>query len=257
MSILIIIIIFVFQYIIASTMEDNYQNLIPAAVALTELIGGSINRSKANKMPYPEIDPLQTQYLSDLDRKRTLMESGNYFLPQQQEIKQQGRGAMNTIAKLTHGDIGATVNALQGVQRSTGRNFNELYGQMGMEALKMQMEKGGIIEAMAERRRQVLGYNKAQATTSSAQHQQDAMRILEVLLAKYAGSINSDKKPNNQLTQSNQPVQSWSDSSVSSNNNTVMGGQTDNSYPTVSSENAPTTGKQVDLNYENDPLKLF
>ena len=83
---------------------------MPLGISLAEMISGGIKQNKAQKMAYPEVDPLQVQFLKDIERKRTMMETGNYFLPQQEQIRQQGRQAQNTIAKLTHGDIGATIN---------------------------------------------------------------------------------------------------------------------------------------------------
>ena len=196
--------------------------IVPAAISVASMIYGGIKSAKAKKMQVDQVDPRQVQFLADLERKRKMLESGQYYQPEQDAIKQQGKQAMNTITSLTGGNIGATINAINAVNRSTGRNLNQLYGNMSLESMRLQNLTGSIIESMAQRKQRVQEYAQDQAMGEAKQLTQQGMRGLEGVGAKIAGGIESKNFLGNQFDLNNSNNTSYLNN-IDSTLNTQMG----------------------------------
>lgn len=72
-----------------------------------------------------------------LERYQKALQTGMAYQPQSQAIAQAGATAMENIKSMMGGNVGATISAFSRVNRGTGRNLNELYGQMSNEGLRM------------------------------------------------------------------------------------------------------------------------
>ena len=176
--------------------------IIPAAISVAGMIAGGIRSHRAKKMAVDQVDPRQTLFLSELERKRKLLESGLYYQPEQDAINQQGKQALNTITSLTGGNIGATLNAINVVNRSTGRNRNQLYGNMSIESMRLQSLASNIIGSMTQRKERIQEYQQDQEMAEGKQLTQQGMRGLEGVAAKIAGKIDTKKMWNTELTKS-------------------------------------------------------
>jgi len=143
-----------------------------AGYALGTTIGGAaeglIGQQKAKSLPLGVSDPLQVQLLQDIRQRRMALDSGSMYLPQQQNIMQQGVLAMRRGAGVTGGDIGATVSALSMINRGTGRSLNELYGSMANESTQLLGQELGLGNMMASRAFQVQAWRKQQAMAQAA-----------------------------------------------------------------------------------------
>ena len=155
-----------------------------AGYALGSSLGGIIDGGnkwrKANQMQIAPTDPRQTQLLNEIIRKRRALEAGTMYQPQQDAISQQGAYAMNRVARASGGDINATIQALNMINRGTGRNMNELYGQMMGQSMNMMGIQNQLAQMIGAREYQTQAYNKAQAMGDSA-------RILQNSMANLAG----------------------------------------------------------------------
>ena len=158
--------------------------LMSGGGALGGMIGGSMAEKKASKMDLPLTDPMQVEYMNTLLRKQKALETGTAYAPEQDLIKQIGGKAQENILKLSGGNVGAAVGNTMAVNRSTGKNMNELFGQMSLEALKMDELIGNVTDKIAARKLGVQAYKQQQAMTAATQEKQDAMKNLMALVAQ-------------------------------------------------------------------------
>jgi len=160
----------------------------PAGFAMGSAIGGgiegAIQKKKAEGMEIPSVTPLQTQLYEEIRSRRKAMEAGTMYQPQQQAIQQTGQGAMRSAVQATGGDIGATISALQKIQRGTGRSLNELYGQMMQSSNQLLGARTQMATDFANREYQVAAYNKLQMLADATQKQKDAKMIMAGMIAQ-------------------------------------------------------------------------
>lgn len=147
-------------------------------------IEGMIQQKKAESMELPAASMLQTQLLEDVRNRRKAMEAGTMYQPQQQNIKQMGTQAMREAVKVAGGNAGATISALQKIQRGTGRSLGELYGQMMGAANQTLALENQMVTDMANRDYQVAAYNKMQQMGDAIQKQKDAQQIMAAVLVQ-------------------------------------------------------------------------
>lgn len=160
-------------------------------LGLAEFIIGQHQMNKANKMPYLEVDPLQEASLQELQRKQRNLESGYYFSPEVDAIKQSGTTAMSNVAKMTGGDVGATIAAIQQIYGTQGKALSNVAQQQAQESLRMDSLISEIVGEMANRRQQVSGWKKTQEITMGATNIQSG---LGNMMAAFAAKESPDVK---------------------------------------------------------------
>jgi hypothetical protein len=145
-------------------------------------IGGAIEGQskwkKAQGMNIDSVDPRMQLLLNEIQQKRRSLEAGTMYRTQQDAIRSMGAGAMRRATSATGGDIGSLVQALNLINRGTGRNLNELYGTMAQQSLNMIPLEGQYGIDAANRKYQVQAYDKQQAMGHSARVTQNAMSSL-------------------------------------------------------------------------------
>jgi len=156
---------------------------IPAGQALGETIEGGIKSNQAKKMQPPLNDPEERASLDKLKNQQDLLESGAYFSAPKADIMQRGQEAINAVSRVTGGDIGATITGINRVNRGTGRNLNELYGQMSIEGLKLQQVIGALQSSMAKRRLGIQMYQEREKALQGQEEQKKGGENLNALLA--------------------------------------------------------------------------
>ena len=152
---------------IGTEIAPGIGTLIGAGIGM--IAGGfedSAKKKREAANPLPLTDPYQIQMLNDLKRKQKSLETGVAYQPQQDLIKQAGNKAMDNIVKISGGNVGTAVASLNAAQRATGKNMNELFGEMSAESFKM--------EELLE----IQTYQKSQAETTAANKQQNTMQGL-------------------------------------------------------------------------------
>lgn len=155
--------------------------------ALGSGIGGVVEGQalwgKAQNKQIPETDPRMALLFNEIRQKKAGLESGQFYQPQQDMIRQAGAQALGTAAGITGGDIGATVSALGAINRGTGRNLNELYGGMMNQSLNMGQQEQAIAQYLAGMRYQSRAYEQQQAMAHAAQTLQNGMQNLNAAVA--------------------------------------------------------------------------
>lgn len=146
-------------------------------------IEGIIKRRQADSKTIDPSSAMQTSILNDITRRRRAMEAGTFFMPQQQQLMSMGAGAMNKAASVTGGNIGATISALRGINRGTGRNLNELYGQMLGAAGQMGQQEMAQVNQLYNQQFSIQSYDKQQALHDAMRTQQDAGANLNAYMA--------------------------------------------------------------------------
>ena len=148
------------------------------------LAEGYSKSQKAKNIKIPLEDPTQINYLNSLLLKQRSLENGTAYQPQQEAIRMTGQEAIDAATRQAGGDYGAMISALKNINRSTGRNLNELFGTMGLEALKMSSLIGEQTNLNAQRRLDIPMMEKSKLEGDAAQVQKDAMANLQGLLAR-------------------------------------------------------------------------
>lgn len=142
------------------------------------MIEGGIKANKAKNINLPLTDPLQVSILNNLLAQKRRLETGAAYQAQQDEIRQLGREAMNNVMKLGGGNIGASMSGLAQVNRGTLRGLNNLYSNMGLEAMKL----SGLIQqqgdTIAQRRLDIPLQEQRRLLGDSAQIQKEALATL-------------------------------------------------------------------------------
>jgi len=151
-------------------------------------IEGLIQENKANDMPLIGSTPMQITLLDEMRSKRKALEAGVMYQPQQENIRQTGTQAQRNAVKVAGGDTGATISALNKINRGTGRSLNELYGQMMNQSNQMQALEGQQVNLMSKADMEVANYKKFQMTADAMKKQKDAMGIIAGIVGqKFAG----------------------------------------------------------------------
>jgi uncharacterized protein YcfJ len=158
------------------------------------LVEGGMMWNKANNKQISETDPRTRLLYDEIVRKRKGLESGQLYQPQQDAIRQAGAQTMQTAAGVTGGDIGATVSALRGINRSTGRNLNELYGQMMGQSTNLLGQQTAADQMLYNWNYQKQAYEKQQAMAHAAQTLQDSMANTNAVIASRGDELGADFK---------------------------------------------------------------
>lgn len=187
------------------------------------LIEGGIKGNKAKNINIPLNDPTQINYLNSLLLKQKALESGTAYQSQQDAIRLAGKEAMDIAGRQAGGDYGAMVSALKNINRSTGRNLNELFGTMGLEALKMSSLIGEQTNLNAQRRLDIPMMEKSKLEGDAAQVQKDAMANLQGLLARNPFGRYSTPEDVAKPWESNYKSEYYSNPNANAMDNTSMG----------------------------------
>ncbi|MDD4756098.1 MAG: hypothetical protein PHG29_08460 [Prolixibacteraceae bacterium] len=158
------------------------------------LAEGAMMWNKANNKQISETDPRTRLLYDEIVRKRKGLESGQLYQPQQDAIRQAGAQTMQTAAGVTGGDIGATVSALRGINRSTGRNLNELYGQMMGQSTNLLGQQTAVDQMLYNWNYQKQAYEKQQAMAHAAQTLKDSMANTNAVIASRGKELGTDFK---------------------------------------------------------------
>lgn len=153
---------------------DLVKQLVNPVTSIVQGIMGASAAAKAKKAFVPLESFRQQSFLNELEGKRKALQTGSLYKAQQDAITQQGALSSQNVLKSTSGDIGATIGALNRINRSTGRNLNELYGNMSMEALQLDSLIGNTVQQMANREYQINMGNKMQKLAQAEQMKKDA-----------------------------------------------------------------------------------
>lgn len=168
----------------------------PLGYALGSGVGGALEGgmlwNKANKTQISETDPRTRLLYDEIVRKRKGLESGQLYQPQQDAIRQAGAQTMQTAAGVTGGDIGATVSALRGINRSTGRNLNELYGQMMGQSTNLLGQQTAVDQMLYNWNYQKQAYEKQQAMAHAAQTLKDSMANTNAVIASRGDELSNN-----------------------------------------------------------------
>ena len=146
------------------------------------MIGGNKAWKDAQSMKIDEVDPRQKLLLQEIQQRRRALDAGKMYQPQQQAITQMGMGAMDRATRATGGDVGAAIQALSMLNRGTGRNLNELFGQMQHESTQLLGQQAGVTDSMANRSYQVQAYQKAQAMGDAARQLQNSQANMSSIM---------------------------------------------------------------------------
>jgi hypothetical protein len=189
------------------------------------IIEGEIGKAKADNMKIPTTDPMQLQQLADLEKtkaelkaKQRMLELGTMYQPQQQEIRRAGNEAINKAITMTGGNIGATLAAINVVNRSTGRNLGGLYSdmssqanQMSLEGLRVQQLMGQSRDSIAARKLRLGIIDKQQAMeesyTNAKEGQQNMMAAIAAMAGKGNVDTNNTTPVNTSIANLNSPLQ--------------------------------------------------
>ena len=164
---------------IGTEIAPGIGTLIGAGIGM--IAGGfedSAKKKREAANPLPLTDPYQIQMLNDLKRKQKSLETGAAYQPQQDLIKQAGNKAMDNIVKISGGNVGTAVASLNAAQRATGKNMNELFGEMSAESFKMEELMNDLTTKISNRQLEIQKYQKSQAETTAANKQQNTMQGL-------------------------------------------------------------------------------
>jgi hypothetical protein len=206
------------------------------------MIEGGIKANKANKMNIDEVSPMQTSIMADIRQRRAAMEAGTYFMPQQQQLMQMGAGGMRRAVGATGGSPAATISALNMINRGTGRNLNELYGQMQQGALNLLNPEMQMANQLYGQRFSLQSYAKQQALHDAMRIQRDSMANLggfmadpnrAAMIGKLFNGI-MGKGGTNDTTQVTYPS---NDNVSNSNNKNLYSGNNDWLYGTPQTQN--------------------
>lgn len=171
------------------------------------MISSSIAKKKALRNSPSPVDYNQQLMLNNLRDKQRSLESGAAYLPQQEAIKEAGRSTANAATRLSGGNVGATIGALNRINRSTGRNLNELYGNMSMEGLQMTNIMNQLVQQMANRSLNVQVGNQAQQLADAVKQKQGYQQGLVSSLANSnLGEMNPQSRTSQPKSQYVPPV---------------------------------------------------
>ena len=159
--------------------------------SLGGLAEGAVQWGQANKKQISATDPRTRLLYDEIVRKRKGLETGTMYQPQQDVITQAGARAMQAATGITGGDIGATVSALGAINRGTGRNLNELYGNMMNQSNQMLGQQMGVNQMLYNWNYQRQAYDKQQAMAHAAQTLRDSMANLNSVIASKGGLLDN------------------------------------------------------------------
>ena len=174
---------------IGTEIDPGLGTLIGAGVGA---IGGELESLAKKKRdaqnPLALTDPTQIGLYNELKRKQRSLETGAAYQPQQDLIKQAGTETMDNIVKVSGGNVGTAVASLNSAQRATGRNMNELFGEMSAESFRMEDLMNDLTTKIANRRLEIEGYEKGQANLTAATKQHDLTQGLMGFAASDKGN---------------------------------------------------------------------
>ena len=150
-------------------------------------IGAGIDTKKAQDKQIPMSDPNQTSLLNEIIAKRKRLEAGSMYQPQQDTIMQAGAYGMNRAVRATGGDVGSTIKALSLINRGTGRNLNELYGNMMNQSVNMLQLQQAQTQAIENRSLGLQMYDKTQAMGDATKRLSDSKANINSALASKTG----------------------------------------------------------------------
>jgi hypothetical protein len=168
---------------------------IPAALAIplissgANLLSSAIKKGQANRLLPPETDPQLSALLEDIRREKQSVQSGYdpITMLNKQFISQRGAEALKAATRVSGGDSVGAIEAINKINRSTGRNISEMaLGQAGRAGLYSD-RMSELIRNMSERKLQLQLLQYRSALGQSNLREQAGTSGLNVLAAKIAG----------------------------------------------------------------------
>lgn len=229
-----------------------------AGYAIGSGIGGTIEGmldwNRGNNMNTPNIDPRQRMFLSELQRRRRLLDSGAMYDSTRRDIYQGGAQAMNAATSVTGGDIGATVSALSNINRSTGSNVNKILEAMSNQSMQLYPLENQLTESMANRDYAIRQYDKQQTMTHGAQMLKDGLQVVGAGVAR-SGGVGAG---GNNTGGNGGFLQRWFDllSNNNDNNNTNVNTNTNTNTNTNSGGEMSFNNQYLDPNFYQQQSSL-
>lgn len=152
-----------------------------AAGGLTQGIFGAAGQRKADRMMPQEVDPAQARLLEEARRKARQAEAGTDAVTQTniREAEQLGEATKSDLAKITGGNVGATIDAMLKAQRMTGKNINSALAQGSQRALGFGNMASTLVNEIAQRRADLQMIKASQQRAQAAQNLQTGMQNLQ------------------------------------------------------------------------------
>jgi hypothetical protein len=155
-------------------------SIIPNMISM----GVSAHKAKeAEAMSPGTYSPLQMDLLEEIKSKKKALETGTAYAPQQSALNQSGLQAMRTAGNVAGGDVGMVMSALKGINRATGRNQNEMFGQMSQEGVQLSNLMNNLTQSMANRQYQISMGDKLQKLAEAKQSQKESQQGLRTSLS--------------------------------------------------------------------------
>lgn len=168
----------------------------PWGTAIGAVAGGIIGGVKGQKADdaqmISESDPLEVARLSELRRKSKQLETGTDPLTKLniRENQRSVRSAQHGIARVTGGDVGATISAMQKAQMTAQTGNNRAVAEAAKRIPYFDNAVGGLTSRIADRKLQLQLLNRAQKTAESAQYNTDANVSGQALIGALGGGLN-------------------------------------------------------------------
>jgi len=134
---------------------------------------GMKKKKEADRMDAGAYNPLQVDLLESVKQKKKQLETfGN--VPGMQAIEQQGAQALAAAKNIGGGDVGMQLNALKAINRSTGRNMNDMIMTTSNEGMQLNSLLSNMVQNMANRQYQISMSDKLQKLAEGTQLMKDS-----------------------------------------------------------------------------------
>jgi hypothetical protein len=158
----------------AASTASKIMPLASAAIGAGQMIAGTAQKAKADRMMVNTTDPAQLALLEETRRKQAQLEGGTDALTQAnlQEIEQNTAATQRGLSNVTAGNVGGTVSALLGAQKLAGQGVNQAYGAASVRGTEMGKLGMQLSKEIAQRKLDVQHYAQQQKRTQAATNMQ-------------------------------------------------------------------------------------
>lgn len=139
-----------------------------------QFVDAHISKKKAEESTPPLEDPEVRSFLNEIDLKRKSINTGSAFATGAREVDQAQAAANDSIVKVTGGNVGSTIEALNRSQRSAGTNMNSVLAEGARQEMFFTNMASDLLKGISDRKLQLQLANKSQHMAEWAQTQQDA-----------------------------------------------------------------------------------
>ncbi len=165
-----------------------------AAGAVIGGVMGGIKQSKAgDAQNINAVDPMERSRLEELRRMSRQLQTGTDPLTQLniKESQAAGRAGMRAVGRVTGGDVGTTVSAMQRVQKGAQGAQNRAIAEAAKRIPYFDNARGALTSKIADRKLQLQLLNRSQRTAESAQYQTDQNVSNQALMGAIGGGLGS------------------------------------------------------------------